>query len=187
MKIINRAIVLILLLLAGTRYYAVNAQYPSPKVETYAKGETLELGNYRFTLKKWEWHNGEIYQELMPGYVWLTENGKSYPSEKERVGIATVTIEKWKDDDTFLDLTNITFESKAWGNQWDHGFFMGINQELEGLRLEMKAGESRDILFPIAAGEIQFPQKEWDRIDQRDFYIVIDYYPVKYQLLCQND
>ena len=62
---------------------------------------------------------------------------------------------------------------------------MGINQELEGLRLEMKAGESQDILFPIATGEIQFPQKEWDMIDQRDFYIVIDYYPVKYQLLCE--
>lgn len=82
-------------------------------------------------------------------------------------------------------MTNITFESKAWGNQWDHEFFMGINQDLEGLRLEMKAGESRDILFPIATGEIQFPQEEWDMIDQRDFYIVIDYYPVKYQLLCE--
>ena len=185
MKKINTMIVLILLILAGARYYSVNAHYPSPKVKTYTKGETLELGNYRFTLKKWEWHNGEIYHELMPGYVWLIENGKSYPSEKERVGIATVTIEKWKDDDTFLDLTNITFESKAWGNQWDHEFFMGINQDLEGLRLEMKAGESRDILFPIATGEIQFPQKEWDMIDQRDFYIVIDYYPVKYQLLCE--
>ena len=45
MKKINTMIVLILLILAGARYYSVNAHYPSPKVKTYTKGETLELGN----------------------------------------------------------------------------------------------------------------------------------------------
>lgn len=180
------AMTLFIVMCALVRYISLNKEYPSPQIKTYSLGETVNLGNYSFTLKEWKWQDGEIVHELLPGYSLINLNGKEYPVEKERVGLATVVVEKNKEDDTYLDLTNIAFESGAWGNQWDQEFMFGINKELDSLLLDMKEGECREIIFPIAMADFHFTKRDWEKIDTRDFYVVLGYYPVKYQLLCEN-
>ncbi len=177
----------VVLIGVASRFIFLNTEYPSPQIKTYSLGETICLGNYNFTLKEWKWQDGEIVHELLPGYHLInTFNGKEYPVEKERVGLATVIIEKTHEDDTYLDLTDITFESGAWGNQWDQDIMFGINKGLDSLLLDMKEGECREIIFPITMADFHFAESDWREIDRRDFYIVLEYYPVKYQLLCEN-
>ena len=162
----------------------VNAQYPSPNVQTYRKGEFINIGNYKIALTDWKWGDGEIIHEVYPGYTLVEMDGQEYATENERVGLAEVTIDKIQDDNTSLDLSGITFESGAWGNQFDYDLFMHLNPDLESLVLKMEKGEKTTIIFPITMLDIQFSEKSWKNIDERPFYIVIQYYPEKRQLLC---
>lgn len=177
-------IITMLFLIMIIRCAYVNAQYPSPNVQTYRKGEFINIGNYKIALTDWKWGDGEIIHEVYPGYTLVEMDGQEYATENERVGLAEVTIDKIQDDNTSLDLSGITFESGAWGNQFDYDLFMHLNPDLESLVLKMEKGEKTTIIFPITMLDIQFSEKSWKNIDERPFYIVIQYYPEKRQLLC---
>lgn len=186
--IVKRAVFALLLigfLFAMGRILYLNKKYPDPAVETYSQNSIIQLGNYEISLTDWKWSDGEIVHEIYPGYKLIEMDGKEYPTEKERVGLAEITVTKTKDDNTKLDLTEITFESGAWGNQFDLELFMKLNPDLEGLVLEMEAGETKKIVFPMTMLDIQFSKKSWSHIDEKQFYVVVQYYPVKYQLLCK--
>lgn len=186
--IVKRAVFALLLigfLFAMGRILYLNKKYPDPAVETYSKNSIIQLGNYEISLTDWQWSDGEIVHEIYPGYKLIEMDGEEYPTEKERVGLAEITVTKTKDDNTKLDLTEITFESGAWGNQFDLELFMKLNPDLDGLVLEMEAGEVQKIVFPMTMLDIQFSKKSWSRIDEKQFYVVVQYYPVKYQLLCK--
>lgn len=188
-KIVKKYLVVILMLLILlllVRSVYVNLQYPSPKVYTYGKGEVIHMGNYEIALTGWEWGNGEIIHEVYPGYVLIEKDGEEYPIDKERIGLAELTIKKVKDDNTILDLTSIWFESGAWGNQFDMDLFMHLNPKLDGLWLEMQQGDIAKVTFPITMLDIQFSEKSWKNIDNREFYIVFQFYPEKIQLLCNE-
>ena len=185
--IVKRAVFALLLigfLFAMGRILYLNKKYPDPAVETYSKNSIIQLGNYEISLTDWQWSDGEIVHEIYPGYKLIEMDGEEYPTEKERVGLAEITVTKTKDDNTKLDLTEITFESGAWGNQFDLELFMKLNPDLDGLILEMEAGETEKIVFPMTMLDIQFSKKSWNHIDEKQFYVVVQYYPVKYQLLC---
>ena len=177
-------IIAMLFLIMIIRCAYVNAQYPSPNVQTYRKGEFINIGNYKIALTDWKWGDGEIIHEVYPGYTLVEMDGQEYATENERVGLAEVTIDKIQDDNTSLDLSGITFESGAWGNQFDYDLFMHLNPDLESLVLKMEKGEKTTIIFPITMLDIQFSEKSWKNIDERPFYIVIQYYPENRQLLC---
>ena len=186
--IVKRAVFALLLigfLFAMGRILYLNKKYPEPAVETYSKNSIIQLGNYEISLTDWQWSDGEIVHEIYPGYKLIEMDGEEYPTEKERVGLAEITVTKTKDDNTKLDLTEITFESGAWGNQFDLELFMKLNPDLEGLVLEMEAGETQKIVFPMTMLDIQFSKNSWSHIDEKQFYVVVQYYPVKYQLLCK--
>lgn len=186
--IVKRAVFVLLLigfLFAMGRILYLNKKYPDPAVETYSKNSIIQMGNYEISLTDWQWSDGEIVHEIYPGYKLIEMDGKEYPTEKERVGLAEITVTKTKDDNTKLDLTEITFESGAWGNQFDLELFMKLNPDLDGLVLEMEAGETQKIVFPMTMLDIQFSKKSWSHIDEKQFYVVVQYYPVKYQLLCK--
>ena len=171
---------LFLLLLARCVY--INMQYPSPNVYTYKKGETVHMGNYEISLTGWKWGNGEIIHEVYPGYVLIEKDGEEYPVEQQRVGLAELTLKKIKEDERGFDVTSVWFESGGWGNQFDLELFEHLNPELNFR--EMQKGDTVKVTFPITMVDIQFSSKSWKNIDGRDFYIVLQYYPEKIQLLC---
>lgn len=169
----------------GYRIFQVNLWYPSPKVWTGELQDSVQVGNYSITFTDWQWADGTMLQELCPGYCMiLDENGMEYPAERERVGLITLKIRKWEEGESILDLTGIAFESGAWGNQFDMELMYLLNPQLKGLQLRMEKGDCREIIFPMTMLDLQFAEKEWERIDEREFYIVLEYYPEKLQFRC---
>lgn len=144
----------------GYRLFLLNARYPSPHVQTYRLHESIEAGGYTITFSDWQWKSG---------------------SPQERTGIAELTVTKTTADETALDLTNISFESNAWGSQFDSQLMFDLNPDLESLLLQMNEGESNAIRFPITMIDQQFTAKRWKGIDERVFSIVLQYYPEKLQ------
>lgn len=182
-KIIMILFMLFLILIA--RFVYMNIKYPSPQTKTFSKDEVVTIGNYEISLINWQWSDGEIIHQVYPGYKLIEMDGEEYPVKQERVGLAEITIKKTDSDDTHLDLTEITFESGAWGNQFDMELIMALNPDLDSLTLSLNKGEVKKIVFPITMLDIQFPNKRWKNIDERNFYIVFQYYPVKYQFICK--
>ncbi|MDE7424033.1 MAG: hypothetical protein K2N51_10100 [Lachnospiraceae bacterium] len=185
-KIIGMVLAAILLIGGiGYRLYWINACYPSPQVKTYSFNESIEAGNYRITFSDWQWGDGTNIYKMYPEYVYLTdEKGNAYPASKMRVGILELTVTKTADDESIVALENIAFESGAWGNQFDLELAYLMNPDLEGLRIKMKADESRKILLPMIMNDTHFTDEQWRNIDQRKFYIVLQYYPEKIRFEC---
>ena len=175
---------MLLLVLMVIRCVYLNMEYPNPAILTTKSGNVTSLGNYEIALTDWRWGDGEIIHEVYPGYHLIEIDGEEYPIKQERVGLAEVTIHKVKNDSTSLDLSSITFESGAWGNQFDFDLFMYLNPNLDNLILELSEDETITVTFPITMLDIQFSKKSWENIDSRHFFIVIQYYPEKRQLAC---
>lgn len=164
----------------GYRLYQINIRYPSPEVWTGGFGDSVRVGSYTITFSGWQWSDGTLLQELCPGFCFIRdENGEEYPADRERVGLATLTVTKREKDDGVLDLTGIAFESGAWGNQFDMELMYLLNPDLKGLHLQMEQGESAEIIFPVVMLDQQFSEEAWERIDRRSFYMVLEYYPKK--------
>ena len=167
------------------RFIYMNSRYPSPKVETFQKDEVIHIGNYEISLTDCKWSDGEVIHQICPGYKLVEIDGEEYPVEQERVGLAEVLVRKTGEDNTILDLSEITFESGAWGNQFDLELFSALNPSVEGLILDLENEEEIKIVFPITMLDIQFSESAWKNVDERNFYIVLQYYPVIYQLQCK--
>lgn len=147
----------------GYRLFWLNARYPSPQVRTYGLHESIQAGGYTITFSDWQWEDGSM---------------------QERTGIAELTVTKTTAEESALDLANISFESGAWGSQFDAQLMFGLNPDLESLLLQMDAGESKSIRFPITMIDQQFTTERWNRIDKRKFCIVLEYYLEKLQFAC---
>lgn len=150
----------------GYRLFWLNARYPSPQVQTYGLHESIQAGGYTIMFTDWQWEGD---------------------SRQERTGIAELTITKTTADESVLDLTNISFESGAWGSQFDAELIFDLNPDLESLLLQMNEGESKSIRFPITMIDQQFTAGQWNGIDERVFCIVLQYYPEKLQFECPID
>lgn len=144
----------------GYRLFWLNARYPSPQVQTYGLHESIQAGGYTITFSDWQWEDGSM---------------------QERTGIAELTVTKTTAEESALDLTNISFESGAWGSQFDAQLMFNLNPDLESLLLQMNAGESKSICFPITMIDQQFTTERWNWIDKQEFCIVLQYYPEKLQ------
>ena len=147
----------------GYRLFWLNARYPSPQVQSYGLHESIQAGGYTITFSDWQWENGSV---------------------QKRTGIAELTVTKTTAEKSTLDLTNISFESGAWGSQFDAQLMFDLNPDFESLLLEMDGGESRKILFPVTMIDQQFTAQLWNRVDERIFYIVLQYYPEKLRFEC---
>lgn len=181
-KIIIFSVIIIVITLWSVRYITLNATYPNPPEHTAHVGETLDMGNYCFTLNSLEWHDGNIIETILPDYTIITySNGEAYPADKEKIALATVEISKKNEDDTYLDLTKVAFEMGAWHNQWDNELFLALNGE-NGLFPEMEKGETIEIIFPIVMYEFQFDKKAWREVEENYVNIVLQCYPEKYIL-----
>ena len=175
---------ILILVLMLIRCVYLNLQYPNPTIFATKSDNVITINNYEISLTAWKWGDGEIIQEVYPGYHLIEIDGEEYPTNQERVGLAEVTIHKVKNDSTSLDLSEVTFESGSWGNQFDFDLFMHLNPNLDNLMLKLSEDETVTVTFPITMLDIQFSEKSWENIDNRQFFIVVQYYPEKRQLAC---
>lgn len=165
------------------RVIQLNETYPNPEIISAETGNELVTGNYVWKLEQIQWQDGSFLKEKFPGYVVAyNEDGSVYPSEKERVVLIHISVTKNSQDDTWLDLTEIAFESGSWHNQCDMELFEKLNPQIPGMRVQMEAGSSQEIIFPVLLLEDQFTKGQWRKVEEREMAIdtVLGCYPIKY-------
>ena len=166
---------------ASWRVLALHKEYPDPQIQTCQSGETLRHNSYDITFSEWQWGNGSLISAAFPDFVFA---GTREGPEDVRVGLIMLTIRKNSESAEHFDLTDISFSSGAWGNQFDLELFYMLNPTWDSLALDLKAGEEQSVILPLTMLRIQFPPKEWEMIDNREIYINIGYYPEHHRFVC---
>lgn len=156
--------------------YVLYSKYPDPQIQTYQYGERVRSGSYEITFSGWQWGNENLIKAKFPDFE-LVHSGSDGKSEDVRVGLINFTITKISEGKDILDLSNIGFSSGAWGNQFDLELFYLLNPELHNIALALDVGEIQHITLPLTVLESQFTAAQWTDIDNREFYINIQYYP----------
>lgn len=166
---------------ASWRALALRKEYPDPQIQTCQLGEMLRYNNYEITFSEWQWGNGNLINDKFPDYVFA---GPQEGSEDVRVGLIMLTIRKNSESAEHFDLTDISFSSGLWGNQFDLELFYMLNPTRKSLALDLKTGEEQSVILPLAMLKIQFSIKEWEMIDSREIYINVGYYPEHHRFVC---
>lgn len=171
-----------ILLIWTVQFVRLKYIYPEPQIIVVNENEPLSVGNYLFTLDKFEWHSGKEADKYFPGYTLVLQNdGSDYPEDGFRFALVDLRIQKIGETINPYDLTNIVFESGAWHNQWDIILFDKLNPNT-GLTLDLELNEEHTIRFPIVVVDVQFSKNDWKNIENRAFDIVLSCYPKKYVL-----
>lgn len=184
-KILKAALILLGLLCLGAmiaRFVYINLKFPSPRVNTCQRNETVTLGNYEIAVTDYIWGDETLLQERVPDF---NNHYETSSPDDVRIGFVTLTVTKLNDDDTILDLTSLHFESGAWGNQFDMELFYRLNPDADSLFLTLAPEETRSVTIPMQMNRDHFRSSTWSKIDDRNFYLVLQYYPVKYQIQLQ--
>ncbi len=170
---------LCVLLACALRIVWVNQEYPNPDVASVGLNESLECGAYSVKLVLWEWFDGEVLKEIAPDYSVLSNaDGSDYDTQKEKVALATIEICKEVEGDVPFDFTSVTLESGAWNNQWDNVIFEALNGE-DCYNIMLEKGEKKQVIIPVILFEMQFSERQWKKVQEREYHIVFSNYPEK--------
>lgn len=166
---------LLLLFFVMFRIWYMNSMYPEPNVKTYSEGETLKTQGFELTLESWKFYNQTDLEQI------LTNNqiDDIAPKAQKKMFCTQLSVKNVENEINIIDITDFSFESLAWHNQWDMELFYILNGTPD-MFFELEPGETCDITLPIILYDFQFKSHSWKNIGQRPFSLVISYYPIKY-------
>jgi len=168
---------------ASRRALALHDAYPDPLIQTCQLGETVQYNSCQITFSGWQWGDGSLLDSRLPGYVPSGAQGR--PGDV-RAGLIELTVKKSSEGVESFDLADISFSSGAWGNQFDLELFYLLNPGSNSIALDLEPGEKQSVVLPITLLKSQFPETEWRKIDSRQFYINIQYYPEHIRFACPS-
>lgn len=187
-KISATAVMLAALFLIGAaaavRAKILHARYPDPEIFTYEYGDSPRIGGYSITFSGWQWGEEALIEDRFPDYVLFYEDETGENREAVRVGLVGLTVQKAEKEAEPLDLTRFSFSSGGWGNQFDMELFYLLNPEGVSLKLDLSGGETKEIWLPMIMRESNFTAAQWEEVDQRDFYLNVQYYPEHIRFVC---
>lgn len=156
------------------RIWHINKTYPEPNVETYLQGETLKTQSFEITLDNWKFYSQTESEQILKN----NHISDAVPNAQKKIFCTKLSIKNIENKVNFIDITNFAFESLAWHNQWDMELFYALN-DITTMTIELEPGEICNVTLPIILYDFQFKTHIWDGINQRTFYLVISFYPVK--------
>lgn len=180
---ITTTCILLFFCIAACKGTILREKYPDPQIVTYQYGESVIVDGYEISFTGWQWGDSRLISTILPDFDidYTDENGYIYES---RVGLIDLTIAKVSDTGDYIDFTNIGFSSGAWGNQFDMELFYKLNPTLNDMVLDLEIGNTQQVTLPLTLNESHFPQEQWDNIDDRAFYINLQYYPDHIRFEC---
>lgn len=157
----------------GIRLYQ---QYPNPQITTYLYGEAAQIGSYAVVIGDWQWDDGSGIAERFPEYNFYLPLIDERLAEL-RVGLITFHVTKNQEGDDRFAFPNVAFSSGAWSNQAEMELFFLLNSHLKSMTLDLAVGETEKVILPLVVMEHQFTQKQWQEVENREYYIDLQFYP----------
>lgn len=154
--------------------YRVNAAYPSAKQVyiPFSKTHTLQEG-INLSVISSKWLNNEDVREKYGEYMDLGNSNM-------KVAYVTVEIQNIAEKEMIVPLYKLYIESDLhYCNGLDLEMYM-IDNIYQSVEINLKPKEKVSVSLPYSIYNFQFKKDEWNSIEDYNFYLVNDRYPVKY-------
>lgn len=167
-------IAIVMMLMAG--YWNINRKVPPAVVEEAKIGEQLEfqdgviisVDSYRFLPDEEQEQLIEKMDRAMVGFKMLE---------------VKLTIENMTAESKTIIMTDLYVEGTGMGNGISKGIIDISGERYSSLLQELQPGESKQICFPYNILKNEVFKSEWEKIEERKFWLVFSSYPVKKKLL----
>jgi hypothetical protein len=117
----------------------------------------------------------------------LTRKDVSLNTNDEiNVMLVEVEVKELKNYDLYkdFDIMYSVVESGAWFNGMDRELYLALNGEnLENLYDDKQ--NSTTVILPFTMYKVRFNNRSWKNLDDRDYQLVFNWYPVKKQIAMQ--
>ncbi len=162
----------------GFRIYAINKAYPAAKVKSYSMGDKFDFHGAEISVDGAELcHTSDIIE----GYVCDQLDNQNNPLSNDecKVLIVTITAENKTDEELMLPFHEVNAESVGWHNGLGLTEFCAVNEGITWPDIKLPAGETTTVKLTFNMFSIQFKDKEWERVDDREYDLLFSEYPVK--------
>ncbi len=164
------------LILAGLwtfRYVTLNQKYPQPNCETYSVSQPVSLGNFEVSVSDSYFLDSETAKEVL-----LAEFGAGYDA---RCIVLDFSVTNTSDSPQSIELGVFQLQSGTWNNGVNFIAYRDINSDVNdgSLNLQIEPGETYQVKLPFSMIDDSFFPDDWNRVEERQYELVLSLYPVK--------
>lgn len=171
---------LLLLSLYGIQYRRVNEKYPVPQNINVCLNETLQIKELEISPLKAELLDGQQIQQIVRNSI-TAEKNDTYDYHDMKLYLMTVLCRNISAQKNSVDFTQWMVESGAWGNGINGEFFKIMNEKISIIQ-KLDSNEEIIVRLPFTMVKSMFTKKEWKKLNERDFNIIVSLYPKKIML-----
>ncbi len=164
-------LILLIIFFAVFRIVKVTHKFRIKDTTIYQIGETIEIENMAMKVTDMRFMTKDDlkqYQELI-----------GEDCDKSMCIVLSVDLKNLLDQETKNDLTFLSMASGAWTQQISYEMFHALNQENASLNLTLQSEQSMQLQLPFILASVQFKDKDWANIQDRDYQLYISLYPEK--------
>ena len=185
-RVIRASVVIVIIALLtvwGLQVKKINERYPAPDVNTGEFNKPYKIMNRDITVK------GYAIRELdsLLDDMELTRKDVSLNTNDEiNVMLVEVEVKELEKYDLYedFDIMYSVVESDAWFNGVDREIYIAINgDKLENLYDEKQ--NSTTVILPFTMYKVRFSNKSWKNLEDKEYNLVFNWYPVKKQIAMQ--
>lgn len=160
------------------RIYYINTKYPQAEVVAYNMLDEFEFNELEFTVTDYQIFDAD---QVIDGFVSEVTDSDGNPLSNDQCKFLVVemTIVNHTGKEITVPLYSLLAESGGWANGISSNAFKSLNESLEQPTVKLLSGKSCEVNVPFAMYSTQFKDKDWNKIDQREYKIVFSTYPVK--------
>lgn len=173
---------IIAVVLSAVRIYDLNQQYPDPHIITHSLGEEIQGNVTSIAILKSELLDGDEIKTLDPNYECFTkdEKGNILSPQDERFLLVHMKLINYTDDERSMDIRHIVAESDTWANGIAQDIFIDLNSgKGKPTEIRLAPKQEMEIIVPFYLCSVQFKPDDWQKIDNRQFDLVLTLYPEK--------
>lgn len=152
----------------------INTRFPQTVISSTRLGDETELNGLKLKATSCEMLPYKSIKENEELYSVIAK----YDTGEVNLIKACLTIKNNSDKEAELPLYDVIFQSNDWANAVNLEVFKYFNTD-KSLSVKLESGESTDVVLPSLLHKAQFSSKAWDKIEDRDFSLVLSLYPQK--------
>lgn len=172
-KIILLAIAGIVIVATALGYHKVNAEHPRAVIKEAAPGETLE------------YQKGVLISVDKAEVLSKEETNKSLsdidiePIADSRIINVTIVLTNTTQETQELDMTELNLVTSGMANGIAKHISDFDDDSYGRLKQVLTPGETRKVTYPYEMLSLWFTKKDWEQIEEREFWLSFSQYPVK--------
>ncbi|QUO32698.1 hypothetical protein KFE17_02790 [Faecalicatena sp. Marseille-Q4148] len=183
LKIMGIAFVVILLAIWGIQVYRMNQKIPQVQTEVtearewfqWKKNVKLRTEGARFM------ENDEIR------YLYRLDEDETepFPGMILKLMWVTVSLKNDSSESADIDILDIGASTSGWSNIPDYDFYYKIGNPERPHHFELKPQEEVRMDLPYLFVKPNFRNGQWEKIEEKEYFLVTSLYPMKHVLKIQ--